>query len=169
MQVGVGNTMMIDSCTKGLKVKQYLVKAKLSTGVLLPCPCASRPASRLPDSNPYGRDGLAHSRSLSTARRALRVAYVRVASFMNQFIKKKRTHEGKGVGRASTSGYKPSHDVAQAWGALLRGRAWVAQLWAKSVGAVRLRALPFSLVQQGCLRFGVSCCGPAAAVVGRGC
>ena len=38
--------------------------------------------------------------------------------------------------------------------ALLRGRAWVAQLWAKSVGAVRLRALPFSLVQQGCLRFG---------------
>jgi len=26
------------------------------------------------DSNPYGRDGLAHSRSLSTARRALRVA-----------------------------------------------------------------------------------------------
>ena len=53
--------------------------------------------------------------------------------------------------------------------ALLRGRAWVAQLWAKSVGAVRLRALPFSLVQQGCLRFGVSRCGPAAAVVGRGC
>jgi hypothetical protein len=31
-------------------------------------------ASCLPDSNPYGRDGLAHSRSLSTARRALRVA-----------------------------------------------------------------------------------------------
>jgi len=31
--------------------------------------------------------------------------------------------------------------------ALLRGRAWVAQLWAKSVGAVRLRALPFFLVQ----------------------
>jgi len=28
----------------------------------------------LPDSNPYGRDGLAHSRSLSTVRRALRVA-----------------------------------------------------------------------------------------------
>jgi len=28
MQVGVGNTRMIDSCTKGLKVKQYLVKAK---------------------------------------------------------------------------------------------------------------------------------------------
>ena len=53
--------------------------------------------------------------------------------------------------------------------AFLRGRAWVAQLWAKSVGAVRLRALPFSLVQQGCLRFGVSRCGPAAAVVGRGC
>ena len=53
--------------------------------------------------------------------------------------------------------------------ALLRGRAWVAQLWAKSVGAVRLRALPLSLVQQGRLRFGVSRCGPAAAVVGRGC
>jgi len=52
--------------------------------------------------------------------------------------------------------------------ALLRGRAWVAQLWAKSVGAVRLRALPFSLVQQGCLLVGVSRCGPAA-VVGRGC
>ena len=33
--------------------------------------------------------------------------------------------------------------------ALLRGRAWVAQLWVKSVGAVRLRALPLSLVQQG--------------------
>ena len=31
-------------------------------------------ASCLPDSNPYGRDGVAHSRSLSTARRALRVA-----------------------------------------------------------------------------------------------
>ena len=31
-------------------------------------------ASCLPDSNPYGRDGLAHSRSPSTARRALRVA-----------------------------------------------------------------------------------------------
>jgi len=31
-------------------------------------------ASCLPGSNPYGRDGLAHSRSLSTARRALRVA-----------------------------------------------------------------------------------------------
>ena len=31
-------------------------------------------ASCLPDSNPYGRDGLAHSRYLSTARRALRVA-----------------------------------------------------------------------------------------------
>jgi len=43
------------------------------------------------------------------------------------------------------------------------------QLWVKSVGAVRLRALPFSLVQQGCRRCGVSRCGPAAAVVGRGC
>ena len=43
-------------------------------------------ASCLPDSNPYGRDGLAHSRSLSTARRALRVAQVGVASFINQFI-----------------------------------------------------------------------------------
>jgi len=52
--------------------------------------------------------------------------------------------------------------------ALLRGRAWVAQLCAKSVGAVRLRALPFFLVQQGCLRFGVSRCGLAAAVVGGG-
>jgi len=52
--------------------------------------------------------------------------------------------------------------------ALLRGRAWVAQLWAKSVGAVRLRAVPFFLVQQGCLRFGVSRCGLAAAVVGGG-
>jgi len=31
-------------------------------------------ASCLPDSNPYGHDGLAHSRALSTARRALRVA-----------------------------------------------------------------------------------------------
>jgi len=31
-------------------------------------------ASCLPDSNPYGRDGLAHRLSLSTARRALRVA-----------------------------------------------------------------------------------------------
>jgi len=49
-----------------------------------------------------------------------------------------------------------------------RGRAWVAQLWAKSVGAVLLRALPFFSVQQGCLRVGVSRCGPAA-VVGRGC
>jgi len=29
--------------------------------------------------------------------------------------------------------------------------------------------LPLSLVQQGCLRFGVSRCGLAAAVVGRGC
>jgi len=52
--------------------------------------------------------------------------------------------------------------------ALLRGRVWVAQLWAKSVGAVRLRALPFSLVQQGCFRVGVSRCG-LAAVVERGC
>jgi len=51
--------------------------------------------------------------------------------------------------------------------ALLRGRARVAQLWAKSVGAVRLRALPFFLVQQGCLRIGVSRCG-LAAVVGGG-
>jgi len=39
------------------------------------------------------------------------------------------------------------------------GASLVAQLWAKSVGAVRLRALPFFLVQQGCLRFGVSRCG----------
>jgi len=51
---------------------------------------------------------------------------------------------------------------------LLRGRAWVAQLWAKSVGAVRLRALPFFLVQQRCRRVGVSRCGLAAAVVGGG-
>ena len=53
--------------------------------------------------------------------------------------------------------------------ALLRGRAWVAQLWTKSVGAVRLRALPFSFgfwCSRRCLRFGVSeplragcCCG----------
>jgi len=50
--------------------------------------------------------------------------------------------------------------------ALLRGRAWVAQLWAKSVGTVRLRALPFFLVQQGCLRVGVSRCGLAAVVEG---
>ena len=41
------------------------------------------------------------------------------------------------------------------------------QLWAKSVGAVRLRALTFFLVQQGCLRVGVSRCG-LAAVVGGG-
>ena len=33
-------------------------------------------------------------------------------------------------------------------------------------GAVRLRALPFFLVQQGCLRVGVSRCGPAAVVGG---
>jgi len=43
-------------------------------------------ASCLPDANSYGRDGLAHSRSLSTARRALRVAYLGVASFINQFV-----------------------------------------------------------------------------------
>jgi len=43
----------------------------------------------------------------------------------------------------------------------------VAQLRAKSVGAVRLRALPLFLVQQGCYRFGVSRCG-LAAVVGGG-
>jgi len=46
-------------------------------------------ASCLPDSTPYGRDGLAHSHSLSTARRALRVAEVGVASFINQFIHEK--------------------------------------------------------------------------------
>jgi len=33
--------------------------------------------------------------------------------------------------------------------ALLRGRAWVAQLWAKSVGAVRLRALTFFWCSRG--------------------
>ena len=33
-----------------------------------------KPNQTNPESNPYGRDGLAHSRSLSTARRALRVA-----------------------------------------------------------------------------------------------
>ena len=43
----------------------------------------------------------------------------------------------------------------------------MAQLWAKPVGAVRLRALPFFLVQLGCLRVGVSRCG-LAAVVGGG-
>jgi len=43
----------------------------------------------------------------------------------------------------------------------------LAQLWAKSVRAIRLRALPFSLVHQGCFRVGVSRCG-LAAVVGRG-
>jgi len=43
----------------------------------------------------------------------------------------------------------------------------VVQLWAKSVGAVRLRALPFFLVQQGFLRVGVSHCG-LADVVGGG-
>jgi len=36
--------------------------------------CFRKALVYLPDSNPYGRDGLAHSRSLSTARRALRVA-----------------------------------------------------------------------------------------------
>jgi len=36
--------------------------------------------------SPYGRDSLAHSRSLSTARRALRVAEVGVACYINQFI-----------------------------------------------------------------------------------
>jgi len=41
-----------------------------------------------------GRDGLAHSRSLSTARRALRVAQIGVASCINQFIKtKEKTNE----------------------------------------------------------------------------
>jgi len=44
--------------------------------------------------------------------------------------------------------------------ALLRGRAWV-------VRAVRLRALPFFLVQHGCLRVGAGRCG-LAAVVGGG-
>ena len=43
----------------------------------------------------------------------------------------------------------------------------MAQLWAKSVETVRLRALPFFLVQQGCLRVGVSRC-KLAAVVGGG-
>jgi len=47
-------------------------------------------ACRLPDSTPYGREGLAHSRSLSTARRARRVAYGGVASFINQFILKNK-------------------------------------------------------------------------------
>jgi len=47
---------------------------------------ASSPGILLPDSNPYGRDGLAHSHSLSTTRRALRVAQVGVTSFINQFI-----------------------------------------------------------------------------------
>jgi len=51
--------------------------------------------------------------------------------------------------------------------ALLRGRAWVAQLCATSVGAVRLRALPFFLLYS-CLRVDASRCGPAA-LVGRGC
>ena len=41
-----------------------------------PCPehDSHARASCLPDSNPYGRDGLAHSRSLSTARHARRAA-----------------------------------------------------------------------------------------------
>jgi len=47
-------------------------------------------ASCLHDSNPYGRDGLAHSRFLSTSRRARRVAEVGVASFINQFTLKKK-------------------------------------------------------------------------------
>jgi len=65
--------------------------------------------------------------------------------------------------------YPTSYSTLPRAQALLRGRAWVAQLWVKSVGAVRLRALPFSLVQQGGRPCGVSRCGPAAAVVGRGC
>jgi len=48
--------------------------------------------------------------------------------------------------------------------ALLRGRAWVAQLWAKSVGAVRLRALPLFFGAAGvspCRRepLRAGCCG----------
>jgi len=50
-------------------------------------------ASCLPNSNPHGRDGLAHSRSLCTARRALRVALVGVASFT---IEKKCPNTGVG-------------------------------------------------------------------------
>jgi len=48
--------------------------------------------------------------------------------------------------------------------ALLRGRAWVAQLWAKSVGAVRVRALPPFFGAAGvspcrCEPLRASCCG----------
>ena len=48
--------------------------------------------------------------------------------------------------------------------ALLQGRAWVAQLWAKLVGAVRLQALPFSFGAAGvspfrCEPLRSGCCG----------
>ena len=51
-------------------------------------------------------------------------------------------------------GLKPASTCLCLWTvpraqALLQGRAWVAQLWAKSVGAVRLRALPFSFGAAG--------------------
>jgi len=36
MQVGGGNTRMIDSCTKASKVKHYLVKAKANPNLLWP-------------------------------------------------------------------------------------------------------------------------------------
>jgi len=47
--------------------------------------------------------------------------------------------------------------------ALLRGRAWVvAHIWAKSVGAARLRALPFFILVVSpcrCEPLRASCCG----------
>ena len=55
--------------------------------------------------------------------------------------------------------------------ALLGGRAWVAQLWAKSVGAVRLRALPFSFGAAGvspcrCEPLRAGCCCGGEGVLG---
>ena len=55
--------------------------------------------------------------------------------------------------------------------ALLRGRAWVAQLWAKSVGSVRLRALPFSFGAAGvspfrCEPLRAGCCCSGEGVLG---
>jgi len=90
-------------------------------------------ASCLPDSIPYGHDGLARSRSLSTARRALRLA--EVGSLLELTVTKKRS--GKRVTNfvfvgGGTAVAAPPSIVAKCVG----GGSLCGGLWCSSGGVV---------------------------------
>jgi len=89
------------------------------------------------------RNSRRHAREIHTQNTQLRSE--KCPTYKRKMKRKKsnfttKLWSGPTRGRAKSSVHMP-WTVPRAQ-ALLRGRDWVAQLWAKSVGAVRLRALP---------------------------